>query len=422
MKLKSGKRALISVVGGSAMGQLLALASVPFISRWYTPSDFGVLAVILAMSVSLSAVGGLRLELAIPLPVRDRDAAGLLKIAVCTSLVFGVFGYFCILMYGDSIATSLNQAGLTQWLLAVPILAASLSCGLAFNQWAIREHRFVAVGRRTVLQNGAMVAAQVVGGVSGLGPTGLVAGAGVGYSFGAVGMLYGSGLRRRSLRKHSSVELRALMRTYWRFPVLLAPAWLLNVLGLQLPVLLISSWFGGQTAGWLGMAQRVLALPVTLVGTAVAQVYLGHVARAVRFDLEVARKLFRTASKGLLAVSVVIASILLAAGPWLFGNALGSQWVQSGEFARALALGVAAQLVASPLSQTLIVLQRVVWQFWLDVGRVSAVAVGMWLSIFLGGSALSTVWVVSILNTLIYTLMWWLSRCALSSAAVVVGE
>ena len=56
----------------------------------------------------------------------------------------------------------------------------------------------------------------------------------------------------------------------------MAPAGVLNVAGLYLPILLLAWLYGPVVAGYVGFTQRVLGLPMTLIGQSVAQVYLGE--------------------------------------------------------------------------------------------------------------------------------------------------
>jgi len=215
--------------------------------------------------------------------------------------------------------------------------------------------------------------------------------------------------------------MRDVVSSYRRFPLMLAPAGLLNVLGLQAPVLMMAALYGTDEAGWLGLTQRVLALPVTLIGMAVAQVFLGEFSDSIRSGGTRARRLFDAATTRLLAVATVGAALLLALGPMAFAAIFGAEWQESGQFARALALGLAAQLVASPVSQTLIVLGHTGTQLLWDAGRLLLVVAVIAIAWAIGAEAITAMWWVGLSQLLTYAGGWLLSRRAIGRHRPISG-
>ncbi len=164
---------------------------------------------------------------------------------------------------------------------------------LVLNQLAIRYRRYHAVARRNLVSSLGTVTTQVIGGMLGFRPGGLVAGLALGQLVGTGSLLIGSDIRNLAAQGRGGVTSAGrIVARYWRFPLLLAPAGLLNVLGLQLPLLLVAYFYGSAHAGWLGLTQRVLALPIMLIGQAVAQVYVGELSRDLRTNGDQASPLF----------------------------------------------------------------------------------------------------------------------------------
>ena len=61
----------LKLIGGAGAAQMLAVLSMPLLSRLYAPADFGVLGVFMAtVTIAAVFVTG-RYEMAIPLPDRD---------------------------------------------------------------------------------------------------------------------------------------------------------------------------------------------------------------------------------------------------------------------------------------------------------------------------------------------------------------
>ncbi|MET7834372.1 lipopolysaccharide biosynthesis protein [Micromonospora sediminicola] len=408
--LSAGRRGVISVAAGSAGGQLLALAAAPLLARLYRPADFGHLTVVTALAVTIGTVAALRFEMAIPLAEREAVARALVTLGLVAVCATGGLGSVLVLLTGDEVARWFDQPELAPWLWVVPPSAAAMGVVLVLNQLAVRHRRYGAIGRRNLFQSAGVVVTQIVAGVAGLRTGGLTLGFGFGQVVAAVVLLRDAGRRGAAVRAdHGPRRLLAVARRYRRFPLLMAPSGLLNILGTQLPVLLIAFWYGSTVAGWLGLTQRVIAMPAALVASAVAQVYLAEIARTAREAPAGSRRVFVSASRKLALIAAVSALAVVVGAPMAFSLVFGPQWHSSGSFAQAMAVFMAAQFIASPLSQTLVVFERQGLQLAWDVGRLVAVAGTVSLVALLGGSPLTAIWAFGVAGALAYGVGWLMS-------------
>ena len=409
-------RAVLSISAGTAAGQIALVAASPLLTRLYSPEDFGTLAVIIALATTLVPVASLRLELAVPLPREEDEAQSLAGAALLSTLVTTLVVAGVAALVTGPVADLMGNPQLADLLWTVPLVAGVTASYLVLNQLAIRHQRYGAVGRRNLISSLTTVAVQLTAGLSPLRGSGLILGLGAGQLAGALSLLSRSGLcaagRRGALTR---ARMSRAVASYRRFPLLLAPAGLLNALGLQLPVILMSAFYGAEVAGWFGLTQRILALPVTLIGVAVAQVYLGELSQHVRDSRGSPLQLFDSTSKRLGLVGVVGAVLLVALAPPTFGLIFGDTWSPSGDYAQALAFGLAAQLVASPLSQTLIVLGRTGTQLTWDAARLLAVLSAIAITAMSGGGAVAAMWALGLAQLASYSVGWALSRHAIGA-------
>lgn len=416
-KLSPSRRGVLSIFGGTAGGQLLALVSAPVLSRLYSPSDFGVFTLTSSFVAVIGTIAALRFELAVPLPESERDARGLVALGLISTGATFVFTSAVVWLAGGRLALVFDQPHLMPWLWCVPATSALVGVYLLLNQLAIRHRRYRAIGRRNLLQSVALVATQVGAGAAGLRSGGLILGLAVAQLTSALSLLRGSGLRTPdSEASHRLATLQHLARRYRHFPLLLAPSGLLNVMGLQLPVVLIAYWYGSSVAGWVGLTQRVLSLPVMLLGSAIAQVYLAELARAARHDFARARQLFSTASRRLLAIALPLGLALVLLARFLFERVFGDQWLTSGRYAQALAPSLVAQLVATPVSQTLIVFGRQRAQLCWDAARLLVILAAVSICHLAQASAQTTISTFGIVSAAAYCVSWALSFHAITHA------
>lgn len=349
-------RGLVSIVGGSAIGQGVLILGYPVLTRLYTPAEFGLFAVCGAVVSIIAVVSTGTLEMAIPIPGRDDEAAAVAWAALgfvgLTAAVTVVIGW----PFADSLGLLLGVPGLAGvwWLVALSVLALGLYEVL--STWMIRERAYGRLGWRNLLQGFGQLGTQIGTGVAGAGSVGLLLGLAVGRLCALGGMVSRGGLLRQPVVRVDL--LRRAVRRFRHFPLLAAPSVLLNSAGLNLPVLVISALYGDVRAGLLGLTVRVIATPSTIIGQAVSQVFTGESGARIREPGQALGALLRRTTLRLAAVGSIPALVLICAGPQLFGFVFDPHWVESGRYAQILSLAYLAGFIAAPLASTLFLLEH----------------------------------------------------------------
>lgn len=372
-------RSISVLVGGTVLAQGLLFISAPLLTRLYTPEDFGVLAVYSSVLAILSDIAGLRYNFAIPLPASDREGASLVVVSTAAVTLIAAI----VLVIGLYIEGIFEVAGLSavqSYWYFLPLGVAGSGYYSTLNYWAIREKNFPTIARTRMSQAGASALTQIGLGVIGLGPAGLLTGHLIGTT---------AGIRRlaASIRRHGEIFRTVSFTTivdsavrYIRFPLVSTWGTLMNSAGLYVPAIALASIYGPTVAGWFALADRIVRLPLTLVGNSAAQVYVGEAAETMRRNPNRMRPLFKSFAIRLAGVGAIPAVTIALFGPDLFQVMFGADWSTSGIFAQALVLAFFLRLVASPLSQTLSVLERQGTQLIWEGGRLLSVLAVFWLA------------------------------------------
>lgn len=418
---RSSSRGVLAIVSGSVGGQLVVLLFSPLLTRQYGPSGLGYFTVFLSLATIFSVVASMRLELAIPLPDSDRDGFHLVGMCLLWCCLAALVGTVVSVMAGMGLSST-GQDALAAFVLLVPMTGSLIALFQTLNQLAIRQRQFGRIGQRNLLQASVTSGTQVMFGAVGVQPIGLGLGFCVGQAAGCMSLLRGSGFRWPRLR---SAEVRrgmmAVLRRYRRFPLVSAPSGLINVAGVMLPPVLVGALYGITDAGQFGVAQRTLAVPVFVIGTAIGQVYLGTLARAKRKAEDTLAVLFDRSTWRLVVVSVCCAVPIALFGPWIYSTIFGPEWLMGGEFARALSICLCFQMVASPLSQTLTVFERQIPMLLWDLSRLALTTASLVVAHLLGRSAIEAVWFFSIVSAVLYSVLWWLCRKTVRASVLIGG-
>lgn len=402
------KRALMLVVGGTAGAQLITVIASPVLTRLYSPEDFGAFTAFVAAAAVIAVIAAARLELAIPVVAEDevRDV-----VWTGASVILVVAGICAVLVAvaGDSIAQRLDVPRQVAWWL--PLAVAALAAATMLNQLAVRRRQYHRYAVRKVVQAVATVGIQAACGWWLAGRSGLVMGYAIGQTIVVMSLIRGTIIT--PLRFPDQFRaIHGTLRTHWRYPVVLAPSGMVNTLGTQAPVFLILGLYGPLVAGFYGLAQRVLAAPVALLGTSVAQVYLGELSTLARDDHKRVWPSFVKASRALWGASLVLGLVVLAVAPIVFGPVFGSEWETSGRYAQALCIGIMGQLAASPLSQTLILAGMFRTQLLWDTVRMLASSSAVIFPAIAGWTAGQMVIMLGLAQALLYVWLWSLCRVA----------
>jgi O-antigen/teichoic acid export membrane protein len=351
-------RHVITLSGGTGIGQLLVAASYPIITRMYGPSTLGIYGMVVSFAyIASSAIGG-KYELAIVSAPDDGEGLWLtllsisiaIPVAFLAALVMQAFSYGNILSYGL----------LPRWtaLLLVPILLLT-GWFTALRFWSIRDAGFGQVGRALVAQGFGRAVFPVALGFASASVAALLAGEIFGRLFAVRGLL--KDFRRRAQLLHGQSvrsNLWRVMRTHWRCPGLLLPSSLIDALAAALPLPLIATLFGPFAAGQFALVQRVISLPAAFITSSVSDVVHSHASEAhAGSPGELKREMIR-ATRRLAVLSAAVYVPLALVSPFLFGPVFGAKWTQAGVLASWLAPLLAMHTVVSPLTRIFVVVRR----------------------------------------------------------------
>lgn len=344
---------------GMLVGRGVAVLALPVVTRLYSPPDFAVLAVYVAILSIASVAACLRLEVAVPMPTSDSVAANLMVLAIAATTVIAAATAILVWLFPRELAGLLRTPDFMPFLWLVPVGIWISGAYAASQYWATRKKRFGQIAGTRLSQAGLGVGVTLGLGWVGLAPLGLLLGHMVSAGAGFVGLgLKAARSDAAAFRSVRWASLKGTFRDFRKFPLISAPEALANVAGVQVPVLIIAAIAMGPEAGFLMLAMQVMAAPMTLLGGSIGQVYLSRAPEAFRND-----------RLGALTASVMRSLVRVGVGPILFVGILapvafplmfGDEWRRSGVIVAWMTPWIIMQFLASPVSMTLLVAGRLV--------------------------------------------------------------
>jgi len=341
---------VVTVGGGIAASQAIALAFSPLLTRLYGPEAFGVAAAFATAVSIVTPLATLGYATAIVMPDRDEDAGALARLSICCALIVSPSSLLLIHLGRPWLV---RWAGLeeTPWVLyLIPLALVSSAFLSVTNQVAIRQSLYRAKARAYVGSTFLTNLAKLAGGM--LAPSGilliLLTLAGTALNF-LVQLL--SVPRQDVLKFRHWFGLGGLSnaaRTQRDFALYRMPQSVLRAASIGLPILLLTSLFGAGPAGQYAITVLMLGAPVMLLGDAVGEVFYQKITKAIACQSAEVGNLIKKATLVLLVLGGITFGIIAIYGGWIFPTAFGAQWSRAGEYSQWIALWMIAMLASRP--------------------------------------------------------------------------
>jgi lipopolysaccharide exporter len=359
-------RSVAVLAGSTAIGQIVAVASIPLVARLYGPNDlgkFGLFFTYINVAVLLASAS---YETAIVAAKTDEDAAYLTVLSLVLALISSISAPLGLigLIHGGILGFSKLPlvAGLGVFV-ALP-LASSFN---TLRYWMVRTRHFNLIGSITVYQNIGRSIGQISLGLLPFGWIGLLLGEILGRSVGVSRLVDSSYAQLGSLlRPFQLHRIWQIGGEYINFPRYLFPSVIVNVLAANMAMPIIVYLHGEEAGGLFFMAQRILALPVALIGTSVADVFHSKVASCLKHQPNQIRNLLLKVASTLFLFGIFPTVLISMYGGSMFGLIAGPNWVSTGSLLMFMAPASLAGLCVSPLSRLVCVIDGQKWKLLYD--------------------------------------------------------
>jgi len=370
-------RNVATLITGSTIAQLIALAIYPILSKIYTPAEHGLFNLFMGIIAITGIMATGSYHNAILMPRDNRKAVNLSALGVSIALVFSLVLLIGVLLFGNQLADVFNNPGIGRWLWFVPLSTLLIAVFQVSQLWSNRNKRFRATAGANLTQSitNSGVKLSTAGALPGGG--GLITGAIVGQATGALFFLFRwFTVFRKDLRNISWKLMGLTGREYYRFPGFNMPNNLVNNLSNSLPVFLLSAFFGAESVGFYGLGFAMIFRPMSLVVNSVEQVFAQRIIVKYNEGLpiwkDVRLLMIRSVQFGFLPFLLA-----LLFGPFIFRVIFGEVWEESGRMMQILVPWFFTAFVANQLTFIPDLLNRQRKAFFLNVLRLLLRGAGM---------------------------------------------
>lgn len=395
---------ILKLISGEGIGRAIGFMAAPIITRLYTTSDFGILAVFASLCALCYPFCTLRYTLAIPLPSNEKIGINALAACLFILVINTVIVSVALGAFHSPILSFFASEAIDAFWYFIPLAFFFHGASEVLSYYATRYRDFSTIAKVSVIQKAIGALTKIVLGLLRFNVTGLLIGNIIAESGGLT--LYMRTYWQRFKAGACTVTFRTIgfvLKRYINFPLYRVPSQiLLNASG-SIPILYFAWHFGTGTTGQISLAITMLSVPVAIVCTSVGKAFYGEIASMGRECNRRIAALTVSIIIRLLAVSIVPFTLIICFGPWIFQTFFGPEWTQSGIFARYLCLYLIFRFVYSPISDGIFnVFEQQKLVFRLEVSRITIVVLSLFVAYTHNFSANSTILIYSLALTAQY--------------------
>ena len=350
-------RNVLTLMTGTTIAQAIPIAISPILTRIYTPEDFGVFALFIAITSIFGSIANGRYELAIMLHKKDEDAINIFALGFIITSFISILLLILVLLLQDNIVTLLKNEDIRVWLYFVPIAVFFTGLFNILNYFNNRKKNYKDLAKATVLKSIILAIVQLSIGFFKQGAEGLISGQLLSLLVANTKLLKNIIKDKMLISKISKLKIIALAKRYKDFPKFSMWAILANTLSTQLINILVSSFYSIATLGFYSLVQRVLSMPSSLIGSSVGKVFFQQATKEKQKTGKVIKS-FKNTVKKLILIGLPFFIVLFFIIEDLFAIVFSEEWRIAGVYAKILIPLFFIKFVSSSVSSILIVFEK----------------------------------------------------------------
>ena len=348
---------VLTLMTGSTLSQAIPIAISPILTRIYTPEDFGLYAVYIAIITILGTIVSGRYELAIMLPKKDEDAINIFALGLVITICLTVLITILVITFNDYIVNLSNNQKMKYWLYIVPASVFLMGCYNLLIYFNNRLKNFNKISNMFIFKASASAVVQLSLGCIKTGATGLISGQIFSQLMADIHLsiiIFRNKILLSKINKPKMIEMAKRYRDFPKYSVL---AILANKLSYQLTNIIVSAIYSITTLGYYAHVQRVLGLPSSLIGTSIGRVFI-HEASKEKQNTGKAIQTFKSTMKKMILIGLPIFAFLFMIVEDLFAFVFGEPWRIAGEYAQIVIPFFFVQFIISSISSTETIMEK----------------------------------------------------------------
>jgi len=352
MKINLSKRnPVLTLLMGSSFAQALPIAISPILTRIYSIEDFGVFAAFLSISAILQTFINGKYELALVTSTNKFETIHIAALGLIIATVISLILTVIIFLFAGQISDLLDIKGIGNLLFFLPITIFLSGLWNIFNYLAISLQKYNHLKNVSIQKSIFLAISQLSLGFFKTGILGLLLAQTLSQISGNLHLKSKLGILKPKIffKIFSTSKLKKVMIKYINFPKYQVLSTFANQTSRELINISTVALYGLNALGLLGLTNRVLSAPLTIMTSIYYQVLLKE-ASDERKITGSASKSFKRTLQRLIYTGLPIFAIIFLTAEDSFALIFGESWREAGTYAKLMTPLLFIRFVSSPLA------------------------------------------------------------------------
>lgn len=397
---------VLTLFSGSAIAQAVPVLIFPFLTRIYSKEEVGIYFLYSSVILITQILATFQYQLAIVLPKEERDAKALLMLNILLSAGMSALMLILIFIFNDFIISFTKEEGMIRWFYLIPLSTFLLGIFNAASYYLNRIQKYKSISVAKISKSLSLSIAQLALGFLGYLQTGLIASLILGQFIGAIYILFILYKTDRRIFQFDWQIIRKAAGKYKDIPLFNSVISFLNNLSNQLPIFLITRYFGAGAASDYGLANKVISTPSGLIAQSVGQVFYQESSAIVNKGDNL-HAFVKNTYKQLFRIAIIPFTVMLFIAPWLFKVLFSESYLAAGQYTQILIPWFFLNFLNMPISFLFTTLNKQKQLLSLN----SILIVARFLALFIGFYFYSNIYISLALfmgvSVIYYLYMYW---------------
>lgn len=321
-----------TIASGVVISQAISFCASPIISRLYSPEAIGEYSTIASSGTIISSVACLGLLMAIMIPKEDKKAS-----SVCTLLLVSIVSISGLitcgsLLFRDHFMLFKSAMPYAEGCIILLLLIVLSNISVIYYSFANRKGKYKQMFWSPIINAASNTICTIVLGYIYSSSLGYATGTLLGYVF---EILFLS--RIVNPFDFRNFKLFNTIKEFREFPMFQLPANLLSTYSKQLPVQMISRYYGSGSVGIYSMTMKFLDIPIALLATPINRIYFREASKMHSNGEKIGEFTFSIVRKNI-KMAIIPVCIMIVFGEPIFTLLLGKEWTLAGKYAEILGI------------------------------------------------------------------------------------
>ena len=346
---------VLKISTSTIISALVVAIALPIITKLFSASILGKYQLLISIITIFGVISCFKYEMAIVLPEKDNIASNVLILCLLALSSFCLILLLIFYLTNGVLLKALNAENLidTFWLIPIGVFFFGLFEIIKYS--LLRKKLFNLFSKAKVYQVLSTQSLMIIFGL--MNP-----------SFISLFLAFISGhfistavFLKKSLMKikpTKNIQIFTVAKKFKKFPFFNTPMVFANTLSNELPVFFLATYFSSETLGYFLLANRLIVIPMNLIGTSINKVYFQKASETFNRNKKNLFALYVNTTKKLILLGMPPLFVFYFSSDFIVDLIFGDKWVVTGQMMKIIAITAFFKFITSPIGTSFTIINK----------------------------------------------------------------